>query len=377
MTAIQRLSILIIQIATIASLSCTTGTQPTNIIAQPINPLSTPTPPLAEATKQGSPNITPVTEDVLPSIADIVEKAKPSVVSLAVQIEETRCDIFGRCWIDQREAQGTGVIITSDGYIATNNHVVADAIEIQVFLVDERVFQAKLIGRDPASDLAMIKIPDGEYPTLVFANPDTLRVGDWVIAIGNALALPGGPTVTIGIVGALDRTIATDETNLFNMIQTDAAINPGNSGGPLIDLYGNIVGINTAKTQSGEGIGFSVNGFDVIPVMESLKENGRVIFAWLGVGVDDLTPVIAVQRNLQVNRGVLIESVSRGGPAAVGGIVPGDVIVALDGKGIDTVRQLQHVVRAYDIGTDVSLTVIRGSETLKLTLSLEEQPRGL
>ena len=377
MTHIRRVSILIIQLATIVSLSCTTLTQPTNIITQPTTVLPTPSTPLAEATSQDAPNIAPIKEQVWPSIADIVEKAKPSVVSLAVQTEETLCDIFGRCWIDQRDAKGTGVIITSDGYIATNNHVVADAIEIQVFLVDERVFQAKLIGRDPASDLALIKIPDGEYPALTFADPDALRVGDWVIAIGNALALPGGPTVTIGIVGALDRTIATDESSLFNMIQTDAAINPGNSGGPLIDLHGNIVGINTAKTQSGEGIGFSVNAFDVIPVMESLKENGRVIFAWLGVGVDDLTPVIALQRNLQINRGVLIESVSSGGPAAVGGIAPGDVIVAFDGKAIDTVRQLQHAVRGYDIGSDVGLTVIRGDQTFELTLYLEEQPRGL
>jgi S1-C subfamily serine protease len=377
MAAIQRLTILIIHLAIVASLSCTNTTQPANIITQPIDTLPTPTVPLPEATSQGGLGITPIKEEVLPSIADIVEKAKPSVVSLAVQIEETRCDIFGRCWLDQREAQGTGVIITPDGYIATNNHVVADAIDIQVFLVDEQVFQAKLIGRDPASDLAMIKIPDGEYPALAFANPDTLRVGDWVIAIGNALALTGGPTVTIGIVGALDRTIATDEANLFNMIQTDAAINPGNSGGPLIDLYGNIVGINTAKTQSGEGIGFSVNAFDVIPVMESIKENGRVVFAWLGVGVDDLTPVIALQRNLQISRGVLIKSVSSGGPAEIGGIVPGDVIVSFGGKAVDTVRQLQHGVRAYDIGSDVSLTVIRGSQTLEFTLSLEEQPRGL
>ena len=273
MTHIRRVSILIIQLATIISLSCTTVTQPTNIIAQPTTVLPTPSTPLAEATSQDAPNIAPIKEEVWPSIADIVEKAKPSVVSLSVQTEETLCDIFGRCWIDQREAQGTGVIITCDGYIATINHVVADAIEIQVFLVDERVFQAKLIGRDPASDLALIKIPDGEYPALTFADPDALRVGDWVIAIGNALALPGGPTVTIGIVGALDRTIATDDSSLFNMIQTDAAINPGNSGGPLIDLHGNIGGINTAKTQSGEGIGFSVNAFDVIPVMESLKES--------------------------------------------------------------------------------------------------------
>jgi serine protease Do len=324
------------------------------------------------------PTTTPTTGgSLLPSVSDVVTKVKPSVVSIVVSTLIESCDFFFGCRTVEQSGAGTGIIFDSEGYIVTNNHVVAGANSITVILVDERTFEAELVGRDPASDLAVIKIPRENYATLEFAHPDRLRVGDWVIAIGNALALDGGPTVTLGIVGALDRAIDTEDSRLFDMIQTDAAINPGNSGGPLVNLEGQVVGINTARTQGGEGIGFAVSTFTVVPVVESLLEHGRVIFAWLGVGVRDVTPIIATQSDLSVSRGVLISSVQPEGPSATAGIRPGDVIVAFDGAAVNTVKQLQKVIRGYSIGQETEVTIVRGDDTKSFNVTLEEQPRGL
>ena len=303
---------------------------------------------------------------------------KPSVVSIVVSTLVEQCDFFFGCRTVEQDSAGTGIIFDPEGLIVTNNHVVAGADRITVILVDERTFEAELVGRDPASDLAVIKIPQGNYDTVEFADPDRLRVGDWVIAIGNALALEGGPTVTLGIVGALDRAIDTEGSRLFDMIQTDAAINPGNSGGPLVNLDGQVVGVNTARTQGGEGIGFAVSTFTVVPVVGSILEHGRVVFAWLGVGVRDVTPVIAAQEDLSVSRGVLVVSgVGPEGPATLAGILPGDVIVAFDGTEVNTVKQLQRAIRGYDIGHETEVTIVRGGDTRDFNVTLEEQPRGL
>ena len=347
------------------ALACSTGAYPT------VTPL-----PTATATSTTSP---PNTDgSLLPSVSEIVAKVKPSVVSIAIQARKEQCDRFFGCRTVEQDSAGTGVIFDSEGLIVTNNHVVEGAYRITVFLVDERTFEAELVGRDPYSDLAVIKIPKGNYASAEFAGPDTLSVGDWVIAIGNALALEGGPTVTLGIVGALNRVIDTESSTLFDMIQTDAAINPGNSGGPLINLEGRVVGINTAKTQGGEGIGFAVSTFTVTPVVESILEHGRVIVAWLGVGVrGDVTPIIASQQGLSVSRGVLIARVDRGSPAEQAGMLAGDVIVAFDGVEVDTTKQLQRAIRGYDIGHETEVTIVRGKDAKTLSVILEEQPRGL
>lgn len=287
-----------------------------------------------------------------------------------------QCDFFFGCRNVEQEAQGTGVLFDKSGLIVTNNHVVNGATEINVFLDDGRSFIAKIRGTDPASDLAVIEIPKGSYDASNFADPDSLQIGDWVIAIGNALALPGGPTVTLGIVGALDRYIDTEGGRLFNMIQTDAAINQGNSGGPLINLEGDIVGINTARTSQGEGIGFAVSSFTVVPVISSILEHGKVVFGWMGVGVTDVTPVISNQENLSVNKGVLITRIDMAGPAEEAGILAGDVITAFDDIPVTTVKQLQKVVRGYDIGMEARVTISRGEDILHLNITLEEQPRG-
>ena len=354
----------------LVSLACSTGADPT------ATPTVTPTSaPAATATPTAPPSTT--VGPLLPSVSDVVAKVKPSVVSIAVQTLVEQCDFFFGCRTVAQNSAGTGAIFDPEGLIVTNNHVVEGADRITVILVDERAFEAELVGRDPASDLAVIRIPKESYATVEFADPERLRVGDWVIAIGNALALDGGPTVTLGIVGALDRAIDTEGARLFDMIQTDAAINPGNSGGPLVNLEGQVVGINTARTQSGEGIGFAVSTFTVVPVVESILEHGRVVFAWLGVGVRDVTPVIATQEDLSVSRGVLVSNVTTDGPAAPAGIRAGDVIVAFDGAEVNTVKQLQKAIRGYNIGHETEVTIVRGDDTRTFRVTLEEQPRGL
>ena len=350
--------------------ACDTGVDPTD------TPAPTQTPTAAATSVPGAAPI-PTSGLLLPSVASVVDKIKPSVVSLAVTSEMEQCDFFQRCRTVRQQSAGTGVIFDPEGLIVTNNHVVAGAVSIVAFLVDESAFEAKIVGRDPVADLAVIRITGGSFSALSFADPERLKVGDWVIAIGNALNLVGGPTVTVGIVGALDRVVTTESGNLFDMIQTDAAINPGNSGGPLVNLDGDVVGINTARTQQGEGIGFAVSTFTVVPVVDSILEHGRVIFAWLGVGVDDLTPVIAAQEGFSVKRGVLVVSVTPGGPAQKAGLQAGDVMVAFNGTDVDNVKQLQRAVRGYVVGDESDVTLVRGDDTREFQVTLEEMPRGL
>ncbi len=315
--------------------------------------------------------------DRYPDIAQVVDIVGPSVVSLSVTTENEQCDFFMRCRVVERQGAGTGVIFDSSGLIATNNHVVEDAIEIIVSLPDESTIAADLVGRDPATDLAVISIPGDQYRAVKFANAEDIKIGDWVVAIGNALDLLGGPTVTVGIVGALDRVVNTEGGTLFDMIQTDAAINPGNSGGPLVNLRGEVVGINTARSGTGEGIGFATSVFTVVPVIDSIAKNGKVIFPWLGVGIDDVTPVLAAQLGLSEKRGVLVLSVSERGPAFEAGIKAGDIIVGINQLGVENVKQLQVAVRGQVVGDDIEVYVDRDGESLVIKVSLGEMPRGL
>ena len=308
-------------------------------------------------------------------MTQVVARVKPSVVSISTTSLVERCGLFFGCVTVEEDGAGTGVIFDSDGLIVTNDHVIENAVRITVHLVDERTFEAAIVGRDPVSDLAVVKIPGEGYPAVEFASPDELREGDWVIAIGNALALVGGPTVTLGIVGALDRSITTASGHLYDMIQTDAGINPGNSGGPLVDLDGRVVGINTARAQGGEGIGFAVSTFTVVPVVESILEHGRVVFGWIGVGVRDVTPVIASQEGLPVSRGAMVSSLELGGPAERAGMRFGDVIVSVDGVEVNSVKQFQREVLRHPIGHEADVRVMRDGEAVSFRVRLEVQPR--
>lgn len=325
------------------------------------------------------PQFLPETEPTslqLPDIASIVDSVKPAVV--AVVAEVIGRDYFG--FPIPGFSSGSGVIIDSTGYIITNNHVVQNATDITVTLENGNQLDADIIGSDRLSDLAVIRIDGDSFPSVPLANASEIRVGDWVIAIGNALALPGGPTVTVGVVSALGRSFEVEPGfSLYDLIQTDTVINPGNSGGPLINLDGKIVGINTATLRNTEveGIGFAVNVDTVIQVSRELILNGRVKWAFLGVGLADLDPQSAVQAGLSVREGVIVTGVLVDGPAWQAGLKESDIILALEDEHILTTRDLIKLLRLkYKVGDGVAMEVLRQGQRITLNVVLGERPPG-
>lgn len=321
----------------------------------------------------------------LPNIADTVEQVRPAVVSIVARIV-TR-DRFGRQ--STGFGTGTGVIFDESGLVLTNNHVVQGGVEITATQDDGTQVEAEIVGADLLSDLAVLRLPGDDYPSLPLRENGGLRAGDWVIAIGNALALPGGPTVTVGVVSALGRSIeASPGVTLYDLIQTDTSINPGNSGGPLIDLGGNLVGINTAVlrggTQSGgvnvEGIGFAIDIETAHDVAQQLVDLGRVRWAWMGVFLQDLVPEVAAQVGLPIREGVIIQNTVVDGPSDRAGIIPGDIVVSIDGQDTATISDLTRLLRQeLRVGQKVDVEVFRvvngnGSRET-LTLELGERPQ--
>jgi serine protease Do len=300
------------------------------------------------------------------SVARIVEEIKPSVVAIYT---EARRDFFFRVVPDQ--GAGSGVILDKEGHILTNAHVVQGATKIEVALSDGRRIAAKLIGEDPPGDLAVVKVNAPDLTPARLGDSDKLRAGDRVIAVGNALALPGGPTITEGIVSALNRTIE-EENNvvLDNLIQTDAAINPGNSGGPLIDAAGDVVGVNTAIASEAQGIGFAIAIAPARSGVEQLIKTGKVVRPLLGV---QLTDVSAAEVPPSVTEGAYVARVGPGTPASVAGIRDGDVIVAVDGRGVKDAHSAKRAIGAHKPGDQIEVTVVRGREELKLTARLGKQ----
>ncbi|MFH1141033.1 MAG: trypsin-like peptidase domain-containing protein, partial [Chloroflexota bacterium] len=284
-------------------------------------PTATPTATATPADNSGS--YAPAT---LPSIAELVQRVEPAVVS--IQVKSREAGFFSQV---ETTASGSGVIFREDGYILTNNHVVGGATSIKVFLFDGMELDARIVGTDKNTDLAVIKVDEKGLPSMPLGDASKLRVGDWVVAIGNALGLPGAPTVTVGVVSALGRTLQTDpDVTLYDLIQTDAAINSGNSGGPLINLSGEVVGINTLvlRSDNAQGIGFAVSTGTAIPVAHQLVANGRVLRPYLGISAGEVNRATAAQMNLSVREGVLVLQVESGGPADRAGIRKDDVIVA-------------------------------------------------
>jgi len=270
----------------------------------------------------------------------------------------------------KRTSLGSGVIISQDGYIITNNHVVENADEINVKLTNYEEYDAKLIGRDPKTDLALIKIkPKNGLPMIDFGNSDTLRVGDWVIAIGNPFGLE--QTVTAGIVSAKGRSIGS--TPYENFIQTDASINPGNSGGPLFDMNGKMVGINTAiysRSGGNIGIGFAIPVNMAKNVISQLQEHGTVVRGWLGVMIQQVTPELAKQFNLDRPIGALVGEVSPNSPAEKAGVEQGDVIVEYQGREITQMSILPALVAQTPVGTKATLSVIRKGKKKELSVTI-------
>ena len=325
-------------------------------------PTQTPAAPLPTTEPQGQlPD-----SNGLPSIASLVERIRPSVVSITT--EAVRRGMF-RNFTD--EGAGSGIIIRPDGLIATNAHVISGFDGIQVHLDDGRTFDAEIVGQDLISDLAVLRIGAEDLPYVVPTGSDALRVGDWVLAVGNAVALRGGPTVTLGIVSGRDRTITTELGQLFDLIQTDAAINAGNSGGPLVDLDGNVVGINTAIMRQAQGIGFAVSSYVAVPILDSLIETGRYIRPLIGLTGADVTPALG----LGLDEGVLVTSMPRGGPAYASGIRVGDIITSLNGIPTADMPSFLSTLWSFRPGDEISVAFQSGGKTRTVKLTLIERPQ--
>jgi serine protease Do len=269
----------------------------------------------------------------------------------------------------KRRSLGSGFIVSEDGFILTNNHVVEKADEITVTLLDKGEFKAEVVGTDTRTDIALIKIKAGKkLPHVELGDSEKLEIGEWVVAIGNPFGL--GHTVTAGIVGAKGRIIGSGPYDDF--IQTDASINPGNSGGPLFNLKGEVVGIATAIIQGGQGIGFATPVHLAKSILGQLKEKGKVTRGWLGVYIQRLTPEMAESLSVPGKKGALVADVTKEGPAEKAGIRSGDVIVAFNGKDVNDEHELPQIVASTKPGKKVDVKVIREGKALSIPVTISE-----
>ncbi|MEW5919500.1 MAG: trypsin-like peptidase domain-containing protein [Bacillota bacterium] len=319
--------------------------------------------------------ITPEVKGYYMAVVKAAEEVSPSVVGISNF--GVVMDFWGRSSLQER-ATGSGVIIDETGYIVTNYHVIENARELIVILSDGEELRAKVVGTDPPTDLAVLKIEKEGLPAAMLADSDLLRVGEPAIAIGNPLGLDFQQSVTLGVVSARERSI-TIQGQKFTFIQTDAAINDGNSGGALVNIFGQVIGINTAKIKipGVEGMGFAIPANTVKEITRDLITQGRVERPWLGVYLSTLTPMDAQRFALHVQEGVLIRDVISGGPADKVGIIPLDVVIAIDGKKITDSGQLQELLYKAKVGQKMDITLIRGREELTLTVTLSKLPERM
>ena len=353
--------------------------------------------PASRVQQLGSPaKPVPVVETASSSLApgsyrDAAARAMPAVVNiLTLQVPKrgahplARDPFFKRFFGDRdpdgeddedlKNSLGSGVIVSHEGYVLTNNHVVEGADEIEVVLTDGRKAPAKVVGLDPETDLAVIKIDLDKLPVIVLGQSELARVGDVVLAIGNPFGV--GQTVTMGIISALGRNNL--HINSFeNFIQTDAAINFGNSGGALVDTRGNLIGINTAiYSQSGGsvGIGFAIPVSTAKTVMEAIIKDGHVVRGWIGVETQDITPELAQSFNLQRSSGAIIAGVVRNGPADKAGIVPGDILLTVQGKPVGDTTEMLNLIAQLPPGEKAKMTVLRKNREAALDVMVGKRP---
>jgi serine protease Do len=305
------------------------------------------------------------------SIPDVVMKVKPSVVSINVEI--TAYDFFNQPV--KEEGAGSGWIIDSDGYIVTNNHVVQDADNVTVTLNDGRIFQAESVKTDALTDLAVIKIDVQNLPAVTIGDSSKLEVGDGVVAIGNALGQ--GISATAGIVSVVSVSLdASPGQTLLGLIQTDAAINPGNSGGPLVNMAGEVIGIDSIKVaQVGvEGMGYAISINEAVPIINALIEKGYITRPWIGIGISTVDDFVASLYNLPVDKGVLVASVVKDSPADKAGLKEGDIITAVDGSEVTNTNELIKVINSSEVGKTIAITYRRGDNTQTADITLMESP---
>ncbi len=343
-------------------------------------------PPYSVAAKSGTTFLPPDT------FSNLAESASPAVVNIRTVKtikgggrvfrhfkkgpfgdDDPMKDFFDRFFDEDQKRDfkqrslGSGFIIDKDGYIVTNNHVIDNADKIVVILNDEKEFEAQIVGRDKNTDLALIKIESNRnLPVLRFGDSDVLKVGQWVVAIGNPFGLE--QTVTAGIVSAKGRVIGSGPYDDF--IQTDASINPGNSGGPLLNLRGEVVGINTAIVAGGQGIGFAIPVNLAKNIIDQIKSTGEVTRGWLGVGIQDISEEVAEYYGIKEKKGVLVTEVFPGDPADLAGIKPKDVILSVNGKGVDSARQLTGMIADTLVGDTIQIKINRTGKTRTIDVKI-------
>jgi serine protease Do len=298
-------------------------------------------------------------------IASIIQKTEPAIVAIAVDGYPD----------SGTGGAATGFVITPDGYIVTNNHVAEGASKIEITFTNGDIKSAKIVGTDPSTDLAVLKVDGTDLPTLELGDSDTAQVGDEVVAIGNALALEGGLSVTKGIISGTNRQADTSAgARLEGMLQTDAAINLGNSGGPLLDASGKVIGINTAiaNPSYAQNVGFVIPISKAKPIIDDLRL-GRAP-AFLGVGTENITPSLEREQDLSVDSGAYVDNVTGGSPAEDAGIKPGDVIVSIGGTRIASSADVIAAIRSHRPGDEVKVGIVRGTENLEVDAKLTQKP---
>ncbi len=351
-------------------------------------------PPVPAATRVSPTLPDPVPAASLPaaapgSVADAVARVEPAVVNIDTTVRVRRRlfeagpfgdSPWGRSTVEEvpvPQGMGTGVLVAAEGVVLTNNHVIRQAQGITVTLADDRQFTAKVLGTDPITDLAILKIDDVRpFPVARLASSQGMRTGEWVVALGNPLGI--GQTATVGVLSARGRRLPDASQALSDLLQTDAAINPGNSGGPLVNLRGEVIGINTAIVRGAQGIGFAVPAETAMRIMQDLQEHGRVVRPFLGIEMGDLTPPLRRYLELpQDVQGVVVGRILSESPAHRAGLKTEDLIVSVDGRSIVTAADLQARIRSLKVGQKVQVALLRQGKPLKVTVELQEMPTSL
>jgi S1-C subfamily serine protease len=301
----------------------------------------------------------------------IIEKVGPSVVN----VNTVRLVHDAYMNVVPLRGMGSGIIMDAKGHIMTNNHIVEGAEKIEVTLFDGRKFDGTMVGTDPTSDIAVVKVSDGSLPPARLGDAADIRVGQTAIAIGNPFGfLLRGPTVTVGVISALHRTIQAERGVFENLMQTDAHINPGNSGGPLVNARGEVIGINSANIPFAQGIGFSIPMTMARRIADELIKNGKIVRPWLGILGVGVNPQISQYYGLPVDKGILVTRVFPNSPAAGAGIAPGDMILSADKKELNEMDELSKEVKGKNVGDEIDIIVMRGPMKRELDIKLAESP---
>lgn len=310
------------------------------------------------------------TTDFEDKVTGVVSRLRESVV----MVNNRRFQVGGYGEVMPVTGAASGMIVSSSGYIISNNHVIQDHQELEVTTHDGGTYDATVVGSDPATDVALLKIDAKGLSPCSFGDSEKLSAGKFVVAIGNALGLPGDPTVSVGVISAIGRPMPWADFIFEGLLQTDAAINPGNSGGPLATLDGEVAGMSTAIVPYAQGVGFAIPSGTIKRVMEQILEFGRVVRPWLGISGVTVHDGMRVSPALRGVKGVAVARISRNGPAHLAGIRPWDVVASVNGKATDTMKSLLEELSANMIGTKVKLGILRNGRQMEADIKLEEMP---